>query len=629
MFINYLKKNAFVFTFSFITCAFSQVGIGTTSPNSDAELDINSTTRGVLLPRVPLTNTTSPAPLTTDVAGMLVYNTAIAGDVTPGFYYNDGAIWVRINPAQSTDWTISGNAGTTPTTNFVGTTDAQDLVLSRNSTPKIRVLNSYTGFTDEIIIRDGSPNGATSLVSIDDRGNTNDGRIRIYRNNNIQHNLDGNGAVIFNENSGNFDFRIESNNDTNAFFLEGADGQITLGEYGTGAHTGTSTRMLTVDTNGNIIEEPLIANTVSAWGITGNTGTTAGTNFLGTTDAQDLRIHTNGAERMRVRSDGLVGINSAGQAGSHLDVAGNSGNDAITAATDANGASLRNALWARNLNNTGTAILAASQGIGGISPVDGAAVAGSSTNNIAISGNVGQGRPNNNADNGNHVGDFGLDSDNNEGTNNQSAVAFLAGKDRQDLDGFGLARFLYGGYFQGGVNNPAWSYVGMKYDHNNNATATGGTDYKILGIGLVSTVVKDQNSTGRIMFAPEAPEVLFQDYGIGKLSNGSTTITIDEIFTKNIKVDQKHPLKVFIQLEGDCNGVYVTNKSDKGFTVKELAGGNSNTSFSWQIIATRANTIGKDGEVSSHHENLRFPYAPKPLERTKNISRKTRKSNIK
>ena len=75
---------------------YAQVGIGTTTPNTDAELDITSTNRGVLLPRVLLTNTTSPLPLSTDVAGMLVYNTATAGDVTPGFYYNDGAIWIRL-----------------------------------------------------------------------------------------------------------------------------------------------------------------------------------------------------------------------------------------------------------------------------------------------------------------------------------------------------------------------------------------------------------------------------------------------------------------------------------------------------------------------------------------------------
>jgi hypothetical protein len=63
------------------------------------------------------------------------------------------------------------------------------------------------------------------------------------------------------------------------------------------------------------------------------------------------------------------------------------------------------------------------------------------------------------------------------------------------------------------------------------------------------------------MFAPEAPEVLFEDYGVGQLINGEAITSIDPIFSNNSHVDSNHPLKVFIQLEGDCNGVYVTNKS--------------------------------------------------------------------
>jgi hypothetical protein len=44
------------------------------------------------------------------------------------------------------------------------------------------------------------------------------------------------------------------------------------------------------------------------WTITGNAGTIAGTNFIGTTDAVDLSIKTNGTENMRITSNGNVGI---------------------------------------------------------------------------------------------------------------------------------------------------------------------------------------------------------------------------------------------------------------------------------------------------------------------------------
>ena len=125
-----------------ITPSLGQVGIGTTSPNTNAILDITSTNSGLLLPRVALTNTTSPAPMTADVAGMTVYNTATAGDVTPGFYYNDGAVWVRLGVPQSNDWTITGNNGTNTTANFIGTTDNVGLKFRTNNLERLQVLNS-------------------------------------------------------------------------------------------------------------------------------------------------------------------------------------------------------------------------------------------------------------------------------------------------------------------------------------------------------------------------------------------------------------------------------------------------------------------------------------------------------
>lgn len=77
------------------------VGIGTATPNSDAVLETSSTNKGLLMPRVALSSTTSAAPLSSHTAGMLVYNTATAGtspnDVTPGIYYNDGSKWYKTN----------------------------------------------------------------------------------------------------------------------------------------------------------------------------------------------------------------------------------------------------------------------------------------------------------------------------------------------------------------------------------------------------------------------------------------------------------------------------------------------------------------------------------------------------
>jgi hypothetical protein len=93
----------------------AQKGIGTNSPNTAAALDISSTNKGVLIPRIALTDALAAAPLNAHVAGMLVYNTATVASagaivgVTPGFYYNNGTRWLKISDATGVDLKLIGN----------------------------------------------------------------------------------------------------------------------------------------------------------------------------------------------------------------------------------------------------------------------------------------------------------------------------------------------------------------------------------------------------------------------------------------------------------------------------------------------------------------------------------------
>lgn len=350
------------------------------------------------------------------------------------------------------------------------------------------------------------------------------------------------------------------------------------------------------------------------WSLTGNSGTTAGTNFLGTTDTQDIRFHTNNTERARILSGGTIGVNSVGTTYSQITVIGAGTNDAVAGVANDN---IANAFWGRNAHASGTGIIGATNALGGVYPTNGAGVAGSGVNSIGIYGSTGNGAPNNSGHNGNHAGGFTLDSDNNPATSNSSAFAQLAGKDEQSVPDIAAPsrRILYGGYFIGGTaaGGQSYSYVGLKYNHNNNANATGGTDYKVVGNGSNSTLILDENREPRVLFSPEAPEILFQDFGVGQLVNGEAQIELDPLLTRSIFVNKEHPLKVFIQLEGNCNGVYVTDKTAEGFKVIELNNGSSNVSFSWQIVASRANSKDENGNITSEHVGLRFPYGPKPI----------------
>jgi len=101
-------KKFFLF-FILLTVAFNatiqaQVTIGSNAePNTNAVLDLQSATKGLLLPRVVLKATNDPSPTSTHTAGLTVYNTSVSPKsipfeyyVSPGLYYNDGTKWIRM-----------------------------------------------------------------------------------------------------------------------------------------------------------------------------------------------------------------------------------------------------------------------------------------------------------------------------------------------------------------------------------------------------------------------------------------------------------------------------------------------------------------------------------------------------
>ncbi len=99
----------------FAVSGFSQsVGIGTTTPNGSAMLDVTSTNKGFLFPRMTYVERTliaSPA------QGLIVYQTNAVGLLYPsGIYFFDGSLWKRIARTDelgggggSTGWTIAGD----------------------------------------------------------------------------------------------------------------------------------------------------------------------------------------------------------------------------------------------------------------------------------------------------------------------------------------------------------------------------------------------------------------------------------------------------------------------------------------------------------------------------------------
>lgn len=162
-----MKKLILSASFAFALLAtsntFAQQGFGTNTPDKSAAVDIVSSKRGLLIPRVALTSTDSNNLASGSIANpahsLFVYNTATAGSgvtgVTPGFYYwerDDASLtgtnwsgkWVRfvssnieknvvVAPGENVqvDPSVSGNT-TTYTVGVKGGRDGQVLVTKVN-----------------------------------------------------------------------------------------------------------------------------------------------------------------------------------------------------------------------------------------------------------------------------------------------------------------------------------------------------------------------------------------------------------------------------------------------------------------------------------------------------------------
>ena len=112
----------------FISTVSAQVGIGTTSPNSSSVLDVNSSNKGVLLPRVALISTTDVATVLAPVKGLLVYNNGTAGLSPAGMYRWSGTKWDIIVDESSA--TLQGGAVGNPFSNTVVNLRNRPLVMS-------------------------------------------------------------------------------------------------------------------------------------------------------------------------------------------------------------------------------------------------------------------------------------------------------------------------------------------------------------------------------------------------------------------------------------------------------------------------------------------------------------------
>ena len=147
---------------------YSQVGIGTTSPDNSSMLEVVATDKGVLVPRVAILDLNTAAPVTAPIESLLVYNTTVGTGV--GFHYWDGSKWTPLGGAAGldTDWTVLGNDMHNANTGGVGvgTTTPSVLMHIEDAAPAVRLV-SGTEATGLVLTTDASGNANWGTLTSD------------------------------------------------------------------------------------------------------------------------------------------------------------------------------------------------------------------------------------------------------------------------------------------------------------------------------------------------------------------------------------------------------------------------------------------------------------------------------
>jgi len=284
-----LRITLFALFISSAAMAQDNMGIGTLAPDPSAILEVSSTNKGVLLPRL---TSAQKNGIASPAQGLFIFDTT-----TESFWYYDGNQWVEalgpIGPAGPQG--LQGPQGPTGPTgppgadsNVPGPQGPQGLQGSAG----IAGIQGPIGPTGLIGLQGlQGPQGPTGIQGID--GPT--GPQGIQGPTGLQ-GLDG---------------------PPGAQGIQGPIGPTgTQGVQGPPGPSGSASYNISLTSNPNgtyslTDDGGTLTTTAGSWLTTGNSGTNPATNFVGTTDNQPLVVRTNNTEKMRVLANGDIWVDGS------------------------------------------------------------------------------------------------------------------------------------------------------------------------------------------------------------------------------------------------------------------------------------------------------------------------------
>jgi len=561
------------------------VGINSSgsNPSADAMLDVSSTTKGLLIPRVSIASLTTIAPITGgSTESLIVYNTN-AG-TGKGYYYWDGAKWNRLY-----DQTVNGSdhdwyevGGTTApnsinddvyTQGDVGVGIAAPLEkLHVNGNLRVAsIINSssdhlslmygvrsndnsyewtgfYSGTTRQgIILYDGSWGGANSL--------TNEFGITAENGNKLTLNTTGNSDVALMP-DGTGKVGILTTSPTAELTVNGWIGRTAhnngalAGSYNNvGSNSAQTNPIYVIGTN----YKPATTTLSNMYGI-GYSHTNSSYITDPGPDTWGMYVAADGDARIWFGASASgISYFDAGYVGIGLQNPTNK----LHVEDNAVGAS-QSVIYGRN-NNTAAGVSYAIRGVVNSTAIGSAGVIGESSNSGQNETGV--------------IGDYSLWGAGVLGLGWATTPANMPVS--KDYGVFGSVNYSTGTGVYGYNLNTGGSAYGVYCNGN----------FAVTGAKAASVPTSQGN---QMVYCVEGPEMWFDDYGTVKLINGTKHVDLEEMFLETVFIDDTHPMHVFLQEQGECNGLYfIPDVDHKGFTIKEKSNGNSNISVSFRIMGKR------------------------------------------
>lgn len=145
------------------------------------------------------------------------------------------------------------------------------------------------------------------------------------------------------------------------------------------------------------------------------------------------------------------------------------------------------------------------------------------------------------------------------------------------------------------------NHGGVSLDSNGNGEFTGivyATDFYIMGSSR-------DRSVGA--FAMESTRSGIEDTGTARMTNGMATVRFDPAFAQFI--DAGSGYQVFVTPDGQTHGwLFVAEKYQGGFVVREAMGGRSSVAFDYRVVAK---PLGAPNERLPVMRTPRFPVIPR------------------